>query len=106
LLFSRAAPAALSFEGVPMHRLPSAARPSVRKRALVVGLVALGAAAGALAAPPISNGGARMWLAFDPEGRTIGPVQFLQKIVTIANTSNAANAFTVFYEPQHLSICA
>jgi hypothetical protein len=55
---------------------------------------------------PVSNGGARYWIAFDPQGRTIGPVQFLQKIVTIVNASTASNAFSVYYEPAHAAICA
>jgi hypothetical protein len=58
------------------------------------------------ALPPVSNGGARYWIAFDPQGRTIGPVQFLSKIVTIVNTSTASNAFSVYYEPTHVAICA
>src|SRR3978361_97267 len=58
------------------------------------------------AQPVVINGGATQWLAFDPGGRTIGPVQFLQKIVVAVNTSNAANPFKLFYEPQHLTICA
>ena len=57
------------------------------------------------ALPPVSNGGARYWIAFDPQGRTIGPVQFLSKIVTIVNTSTANNGFTVYYEPAHVAIC-
>jgi hypothetical protein len=58
------------------------------------------------ALPSVSNGGARQWIAFDPQGRTIGPVQFLSKIVTIVNTSTANNGFSVYYEPQHVLLCA
>jgi hypothetical protein len=57
-------------------------------------------------APTVINGGARQWIAFDPDGRQIGPVQFLSKTVSIVNTSNASNAFTLYYEPAHLAICA
>ncbi|HEY2216985.1 MAG TPA: hypothetical protein VGH21_05785 [Solirubrobacteraceae bacterium] len=57
------------------------------------------------ALPSVSNGGARQWIAFDPQGRTIGPVQFLSKIVTIVNTSTASNGFSVYYEPQHVLLC-
>lgn len=56
--------------------------------------------------PLVSNGGARQWIAFDPDGREIGPVQFLFKTVSIVNTSNAVNAFTIYYEPAHLPICS
>lgn len=92
-----------------MHRFP-ASRALVRRVSPVAGLAALAAAATAFAAAPVlpvvSNGGARQWIAFDPDGRTIGTVQFLTKTVTIVNASTAANAFTVFYEPQHIAFCA
>jgi len=52
------------------------------------------------AAPVAGSGGARFWIAFDPGGREIGPVQFLSKQVQILNTTSAANAFTIFYKPQ------
>jgi hypothetical protein len=57
-------------------------------------------------APIVNNGGARQWVAFDPDGRSIGPVQFLSKTVSIVSTSTAANSFTLYYEPAHLLICA
>jgi hypothetical protein len=63
-------------------------------------------AAAAPAQPVVINGGARQWLAFDPGGRSIGQVQFLQKIVVAVNTSNAPNPFKIFYEPQHITFCA
>ena len=37
-------------------------------------------------APAVTNGGAKQWIAFDPEGRTIGPVQFLAKTISIVST--------------------
>ncbi|MDQ6629626.1 MAG: hypothetical protein M3Z29_14475 [Pseudomonadota bacterium] len=87
-----------------------AGRANLLKAAPAFVLVAATAAAAtftaaALAAPTVSNGGARQWIAFDPDGRTIGPVQFLSKTISIVNTSNVANKFTIFYEPQHLAIC-
>ncbi len=60
----------------------------------------------AAAAPAVTNGGAKQWIAFDPEGRTIGPVQFLSKTISIVSTSTASGKFSVYYEPQHLLICA
>ena len=70
----------------------------------LIALVAVGAAYarqhGKTAAVPIAGaGGARYWIAFDPVGRSIGPVQFLQKQVQILNTTSASNAFTIFYKP-------
>jgi hypothetical protein len=95
-----------------MHRL-STNRALVATGALVIAL-AVTLAAVAFASKPvrsvkpqtISNGGARQWIAFDPDGRTIGPVQFLSKTISIVNTSNASNAFTIYYEPAHVAICA
>jgi hypothetical protein len=58
------------------------------------------------AAPPVTNGGAKQWIAFDPDGRSIGPVQFLSKTVSLVSTSTASGKFSVYYEPQHLLICA
>src|SRR5438270_7432073 len=93
-----------------MHHPRPAAFSMVRKHARFGAVLFLAVAGAALAATPvlptITNGGARMWLAFDPEGRTIGQVQFLQKIVTVVNTSNAANTYTIYYEPQHITVCA
>ena len=57
-------------------------------------------------APTVTNGGARQWVAFDPEGRSIGPVQFLSKTISIVSTSTARNSFTLYYEPAHTLICA
>jgi hypothetical protein len=57
-------------------------------------------------APTVTNGGARQWVAFDPEGRTIGPVQFLSKTISIVSTSTARNSFTLYYEPAHVHICS
>ena len=57
-------------------------------------------------APAVTNGGAKQWIAFDPDGRTIGPVQFLSKTISIVSTSTASGKFSVYYEPQHLLICA
>ncbi len=57
-------------------------------------------------APTVTNGGAKDWIAFDPDGRTIGPVQFLAKTISIVSTSTASGKFTLYYEPQHLLICA
>ena len=56
--------------------------------------------------PLVSNGGAKQWVAFDPTGRNIGPVQFLVRHVTIVNTSNAPNTFQISYEPTHFLLCA
>jgi hypothetical protein len=58
------------------------------------------------AAPAVINGGAKQWIAFDPDGRSIGPVQFLSKTVSLVSTSTTSGKFTVYYEPQHLLICA
>ncbi len=95
-----------------MHRLLTR-RAVAWTGALAVVLVAASAVvafasnrAGTAKAPAVSNGGAREWIAFDPDGRTIGPVQFLAKTVTIISTSTAANSFTLYYEPMHLRICA
>ncbi|MEA2209060.1 MAG: hypothetical protein QOF54_1537 [Solirubrobacteraceae bacterium] len=57
-------------------------------------------------APTVTNGGAKQWIAFDPDGRSIGPVQFLSKTVSLVSTSTASGKFSVYYEPQHLLICA
>jgi hypothetical protein len=58
------------------------------------------------AAPIVRNGGARHWVAFNPVGRNLGPVQFLQKTVLIVNTSTAPNAFKIFHEPAHVLFCS
>jgi hypothetical protein len=58
------------------------------------------------AVPAVTNGGAKQWIAFDPDGRSIGPVQFLSKTVSLVSTSTASGKFSVYYEPQHLLICA
>ncbi|HEX3801219.1 MAG TPA: hypothetical protein VHV75_00105 [Solirubrobacteraceae bacterium] len=73
--------------------------------ALMSSIAATGAAAhnrhARTSATPIAgSGGARFWIAFDPGGREIGPVQFLSKQVQILNTTSAPNAFTIFYKPQ------
>ncbi len=70
----------------------------------LVSLIAVGAAsarhhARTTVAPVAGSGGARFWIAFDPAGRQIGPVQFLQKQVQILNTTSASNAFTITYKP-------
>jgi hypothetical protein len=57
-------------------------------------------------APAVNNGGAKQWIAFDPEGRTIGPVQFLSKTISIVSTSTGSGKYSIYYEPQHLLICA
>jgi hypothetical protein len=58
------------------------------------------------AVPTVTNGGAKQWIAFDPDGRSIGPVQFLSKTVSLVSTSTGSGKFSVYYEPQHLLICA
>ncbi|HVA18893.1 MAG TPA: hypothetical protein VMU55_01815 [Solirubrobacteraceae bacterium] len=58
------------------------------------------------AAPVVSNGGAKQWIAFDPDGRSIGPVQFLSKTISIVSTSTGSGKYSIYYEPQHLLICA
>jgi hypothetical protein len=58
------------------------------------------------AVPAVTNGGAKQWIAFDPDGRSIGPVQFLSKTVSLVSTSTASGKFSVYYEPQHLLICS
>jgi hypothetical protein len=58
------------------------------------------------AAPIVHNGGARHWVAFNPVGRNLGPVQFLQNTVLVVNTSTAPNAFTIFHEPAHVRYCS
>jgi hypothetical protein len=55
---------------------------------------------------PVTNGGAKDWIAFDPDTRSIGPVQFLSKTFTILSTSTASGKFTLYYEPQHKLICS
>jgi hypothetical protein len=50
--------------------------------------------------PLAGSGGARFWIAFDPGGREIGPVQFLSKQVQILNTTSATNAYTIFYKQE------
>jgi hypothetical protein len=72
--------------------------------AVVLGAMVLSLPAAA-AIPSFSNGGAQYWVAFDPTGRDIGPVQFMAKRVEILNTSNAPNAVTVYYEPLHKTLC-
>jgi hypothetical protein len=95
-----------------MHRL-STRRAVAWTGALVVVLVAATAVVAfasnqvrAAKAPAVTNGGARQWIAFDPDGRSIGPVQFLSKTVSLVSTSTASGKFSVYYEPQHLLICA
>ncbi len=96
-----------------MHRLSNHRAVAWTAALLAVVLVAVTAAAVTFASsqarnaavPALSNGGARQWVSFDPEGREIGPVQFLSKIVRIANTSTATNRFTIYYEPAHTPIC-
>ena len=58
------------------------------------------------AVPVVSNGGAKQWIAFDPDGRSIGPVQFLSKTISIVSTSTGSGKYSIYYEPQHLLICA
>jgi hypothetical protein len=76
---------------------------------LAVALISLIAVAGASArhrharasvTPIAGSDGARFWIAFDPGGREIGPVQFLSKQLQILNATSAANAYTIFYKPQ------
>jgi hypothetical protein len=95
-----------------MYRL-STGRAVAWTSALVVVLVAATAVMAfasnqgrAAKAPTVTNGGARQWMAFDPGGRSIGPVQFLSKTVSIVSTSTAKNSFTLYYEPTHLLICS
>lgn len=78
---------------------------------MAIGLVGLALAALTVAtsvasAQAVSNGGARQWIAFDPRGRNLGEVQFLQKVINIVNTSTAPNKFAIFYEPQHIAFCS
>ena len=97
-----------------MHRLSRNRLAALMGVLAVIAAVALTAAAGTFASKrghaakltPVSNGGARQWIAFDPDGRTIGPVQFLSKTVSIVNTSTATGSYTIYYEPAHLPICA
>jgi hypothetical protein len=95
-----------------MHRV-STKRSLALMGALVVVLVAATATAAfakkhvhAAKAPAVTNGGARQWIAFDPEGRSIGPVQFLSKTISIISTTTASNSYTLYYEPMHLLICS
>lgn len=75
-------------------------------KTLALGLAGAMCAGPAYAAPAFNNGGARHWIAFDSQGRQLGDVQFLQKIVLIVNTATVANRFTIFYEPQHIAFCS
>ena len=93
-----------------MHRSLVKSTLRLAKVFLAVALITLIPVAGASAGhhrarpalvPTAGSGGARFWIAFDPAGREIGPVQFLQKQVQIVNTTSAANAFTIFYKPSH-----
>jgi len=59
----------------------------------------------AVSAAVTSNGGGRVWIAFDPPARQIGGVLGPRKFVAVVNTSNANNPVTVFYEPGHVTIC-
>jgi hypothetical protein len=96
-----------------MHRLSINRAVVWTSALLVIALVAATALAvttansqvGAAKTPTVNNGGARLWIAFDPDGRSIGPVQFLSKTVSIVNTSTARNTYTLTYEPAHLVIC-
>jgi hypothetical protein len=95
-----------------MHRI-STRRVVSWTGALVVVLVAATAVVAfasnqirAAKVPAVTNGGARQWVAFDPEGRSIGPVQFLSKTISVISTSTARNSFTLYYEPAHTLICA
>ena len=89
----------------------TAAHSAFRISSIVIGLLACSSAAMIVATPTVSaqqvasNGGARQWIAFDPAGRNLGQVQFLQKIINIVNTSTAQNNYTIFYEPQHTRFC-
>jgi hypothetical protein len=58
------------------------------------------------AAPAVSNGGAQYWVAFDPNGRDVGSVFFASKRFFIVNTSNQPNAYTIYDEPSHKTICS
>ena len=92
-----------------MHRSLLKSTSRLARVFLAVALILLIGVAGASArhharaavGPVAGSGGARFWIAFDPAGREIGPVQFLQKQVQILNTTSAANAFTIFYKPAH-----
>jgi hypothetical protein len=53
----------------------------------------------------VSDGGARLWIAFDPPARPIGGVLGSPKFVSVANTSTANNPITVYYEPAHVALC-
>ena len=80
--------------------------PQWREIATAALLGAMAIASAAQAAPAFSNGGSQYWVAFDPNGRDLGGVQFMAKRIVVLNTSNQPNAFTVFYEPAHTTICA
>jgi hypothetical protein len=85
-----------------MHRTHAhAALPagSIAIRLLAAALAVTAFASSTHAASTVSNGGARHWVAFDPQGRSLGEVQFLLKIVRIANASTVSNKFSIFYEP-------
>jgi hypothetical protein len=57
------------------------------------------------AALPVTNGGAKDWIAFDVDARSIGPVEFLSETFTIVSTSTAGGKFTLYHEPDHKLIC-
>ena len=78
-----------------------------RKVAAAAALAGAMAVSGAAQAAPVySNGGSPYWIAFDPNGRALGNVQFLSKRFMVVNVSNATNAFTITYEPAHTTLCS
>ncbi len=79
---------------------------TLRLASCLVILSVMTVATAAYAAPVARNGGARQWVAFNPVGRDLGPVQFLQTTVAIVNTSTAPSKFTIFHEPAHVQLCA
>jgi hypothetical protein len=83
--------------------------------AVLVGLggwLATSSSRGQSAQQPLSNGGAKQWVAFDPLVSNAATHQSLNmvRIVRLVNTSNATNSFTVTYErpgnPTRLPICS
>ena len=92
-----------------MHRI--VARSARRISPRVIGLLACASTALGVMTPVasaqqvFSSGGAREWVAFNPDGRNLGQVQFLQKIINIVNTSTVPNRYSIFLEPEHRRLC-
>jgi hypothetical protein len=59
----------------------------------------------AVSASTVSNGGARLWMAFDPPARPSGGALGATKFVSVVNTSTANNPIAVYYEPAHVALC-